>query len=87
MKINEDYRIKLKSYHILNDSRMFWVESAKQGKKVPCVDIVNNKVYEIGSGEYLVELQEAILIIRKYILKMKRRSVFIKTLKSLLPFG
>lgn len=86
MKINEDYRVMLKAYSILNDSRLFWVESAKQGKKVPCVDIVNNKVYEIGSGEYLVELQEAILIIQKDILKMKRRSVFIKTLKSMLPW-
>lgn len=86
MKINEDYRVMLKAYSILNDSRSFWVESANQGKKVPCVDIVNNKVYEIGSGEYLVELQEAILIIQKDILKMKRRSVFIKTLKSLLPW-
>lgn len=86
MKINEDYRVMLKSYNILNDSRMFWVESAKQGRKVPCIDIVNNKVYEIGAGEYLVELQEAILIIQKDILKMRRRSVFIKTLKSLLPW-
>ena len=86
MKINEDYRVMLKAYSILNDSRMFWVESAKQGRKVTCFDIVNNKVYEIGSGEYLVELQEAILIIQKDILKMKRRSVFIKTIKSLLPW-
>ena len=86
MEINKDYRVKLNSFNILNDSRMFWVESARQGRKVTCVDIVNNKVYEIGAGEYLVELQEAILIIQKDILKMKRRSVFIKTLKSLLPF-
>lgn len=86
MKINENYRVMLKSYNILNDSRMFWVESAKQGRKIPCIDIVNKKVYEIGAWEYLVELQEAILIIQKDILKMRRRSVFIKTIKSLLPW-
>lgn len=86
MEINEDYRVKLNAFNILNDSRMFWVESARQDRKVTCVDIVNNKVYEIGAGEYLVELQEAILIIQKDILKMKRRSVFIKTLKSLFPW-
>lgn len=86
MKINKDYRVKLNAFNILNDSRMFWVESARQGKKVPCADIVNNKVYEVESGEYLVEIQEAILIIHEDILKMKRRAVFIKTLKSLLPW-
>ena len=82
MKTNEDYRIKLRAYTILNDSRYFWVESAKMGKKVPCVDLANNQSYEISAEQYLVEIQEAIIIIKKDILKMKRRAVIIKTIKS-----
>lgn len=86
MKTNKDYSIKLRSYNILNDSRYFWVESEKMGKKVPCVDFANNKLYEISAEQYLVEIQEAIIIIQKDILKMKRRAVFIKTIKSFLPW-
>ena len=86
MKTNEDYSIKLRAYTILNDSRSFWVGSAKMGKKVPCVDLENNKSYEISAEQYLVEIQEAIIIIKKDLLKMKRKAVFIKTIKSFLTW-
>lgn len=86
MKTNKDYSIKLRVYTILNDSRYFWVESAKMGKKVPCVDFANNKSYEISAEQYLVEIQEAIIIIKNDLLKMKRKAVFIKTIKSFLTW-
>ena len=86
MKTNKDYSIKLRVYTILNDSIYFWEESARMGKKVPCVDFANNKSYEISAAQYLVEIQEAVIIIKKDLLKMKRRAVFIKTIKSFLPW-
>ena len=53
MKINEDYRVKLKMLNIMKDSFGAFVKKEKRYKKIPCVNLETGEEYEVNMGQYL----------------------------------
>lgn len=86
MKINEDYRVKLKMLNIMKDSFGAFVKKEKRYKKIPCVNLETGEEYEVNMGQYLLSLDHSIRLMEREVLKLKQKSVWIKTLKSLLPW-
>lgn len=86
MKINEDYRVKLKMLNIMKDSFGAFVKKEKRYKKIPCFNLETGEEYEVNMGQYLLSLDHSIKLMEREVLKLKQKSVWIKTLKSLLPW-
>jgi len=86
MKINEDYKVKLKMLNIMKDSFGAFVKKEKRYKKIPCVNLETGEEYEVNMGQYLLSLDHSIRLMEREVLKLKQKSVWIKTLKSLLPW-
>ena len=86
MKINEDYKVKLKMLNIMKDSFGALVKKEKRYKKIPCVNLETGEEYEVNMGQYLLSLDHSIRLMEQEVLKLKQKSVWIKTLKSLLPW-
>lgn len=86
MKINEDYRVKLKMLNIMKDSFGAFVKKEKRYKKIPCVNLETGEEYEVNMGQYLLSLDHSIRLMEREVMKLKQKSVWIKTLKSLFPW-
>lgn len=86
MKINEDYRVKLKMLNIMKDSFGAFVKKEKRYKKIPCVNLETGEEYEVNIGQYLLSLDHSIRLMEREVMKLKQKSVWIKTLKSLFPW-
>lgn len=92
MKINEDYRVKLKMLNIIKDSFGAFVKKEihykkeKRYKKIPCFNLETGEEYEVNMGQYLLSLDHSIRLMEREVMKLKQKSVWIKTLKSLFPW-
>lgn len=86
MKINEDYRVKLKMLNIMKDSFGAFVKKEKRYKKIPCVNLETGEEYEVNIGQYLLSLDHSIRLMEREVRKLKQKSVWMKTLKSLFPW-
>lgn len=88
MEINYDYRVKLRVLNILKDSFGAFVKNENKAniKKIPCVNIETGEEYEVNMGQYLLSLDYSIRFMEMEVRKMKQKSVWMKTLKSLLPW-
>lgn len=86
MKINEDYRVKMKMLNIMKDSFGWFVKKEKRYKKIPCVNLETGEEYEVNMGQYLLSLDHSIRLMERECLKLKQKSVWMKTLKSLFPW-
>lgn len=86
MKINEDYKVKLKMLNIMKDSFGAFVKKENYYKKIPCFNLETGEEYEVNMAQYLLSLDHSIRLMEREVLKLKQKSVWIKTLKSLLPW-
>lgn len=86
MKINEDYRVKLKMLNIMKDSFGAFVKKEKRYKKIPCVNLETGEEYEVNIGQYLLSIDHSIRLMEREVMKLKQKSVWMKTLKSLFPW-
>lgn len=86
MKINEDYRLRLKMLNIMKDSFGAFVKKEKRYKKIPCFNLETGEEYEVNMGQYLLSLDYSIRLIEREVVKLKRKSARIKMLKTLLPW-
>ena len=86
MKINEDYRVKLKMWIIMRDSYASLIKQKFCYKKIPLLDLESGKEYDVPFGQYLLSLDHAIILMEREVRKMKQKSVWRKTIKSLLPW-
>lgn len=83
MKINENYRLRLKMLNIMKDSFGAFVKKEKRYKKIPCFNLETGEEYEVNMGQYLLCLDYSIRLIEREVMKLKRKSARIKMLKTL----
>lgn len=86
MKINEDYSVKLKVLNILKDSFGAFVMKKKRYEKIPCINLETGEEYEVNLGQYLLSLDYSIRLMEREVMKLKQKSVWMKKIKSLLPW-
>lgn len=86
MKINENYRLRLKMLNIMRDSFGAFVKKEKRYKKIPCFNLETGEEYEVPMGQYLLSLDHSIRLMEREVLKLKQKSVWMKTIKSLFPW-
>lgn len=88
MKINEDYKVKLKVLNIMKDSLGAFImkeDSLKNSlTKIQCIKTDTGEEYEVNIGQYLLSLDYSIRSMEREVMKMKQKSARIKMLKSLL---
>lgn len=86
MKINEDYRVKLKMLNVLKDSYAEMITSSDGKTKIPCFNIKTGAQYEVILGQYLLSLNYSIRLMEREVFNLKQKSVWMKTIKSLFPW-